>query len=68
MKILFLFIKDPCVSLSRSLLTGDLELKLSYNGIANQGCFSSLRPEKEHDKLLAGQKTNCTGHLHLCDG
>lgn len=34
---------------------------------ANQGCFPPLRAEKEHEKSLAGQKTNCTGHLDLHD-
>lgn len=32
---------------------GDLQLKLSYNRRVKQGCFSSLGPGKEHEKLLA---------------
>lgn len=68
MKIMFLFLRDVFVSLSRPLLMGDLELKRSYNRKANQGCFSSPGPEKERDKFLAGQKANSTGHIGFHDG
>lgn len=43
---------------------GDLQLKLSYNRRVKQGCFSSLGPVKEHEKLLAWDRTVWTSLLH----